>query len=117
MDAALPAAEWPLDALAAKMQQYCPMLTDLSADLLAAEARGDFEALRGYLRRRGAEAYQQKARTSAYCKGFSIQPAPHTCVRLIAGITGAALPVRVQEGRCNVEPADSALAHTATGPG
>ena len=65
MDAALPAAEWPLDALAAKMLQYCPMLTDLSSDVLAAEARGDFDALRTYLRRRGVGAYQQKARTCA----------------------------------------------------
>jgi len=73
VDAALPAAEWPLDALAAKMQQYCPMLTDLSADQLAAEGRGDFEALRTYLRRRGAEAYQQKVRISL-CWVCSIQP-------------------------------------------
>ena len=61
VDAALPAAEWPLGALAAKMQQYCPMLGDLSAEVLAAEAGGGFEALRAYLRRRGANAYHQKA--------------------------------------------------------
>ena len=56
MDAALPPEEWPLEALAKKMQQYCPMLSDLSAEGLAAESRGDYEALRAYLRRRGAEA-------------------------------------------------------------
>ncbi|KAK9821732.1 hypothetical protein WJX81_008527 [Elliptochloris bilobata] len=62
VDAATPPAEWPLDALAAKMAQYCPQLADLSADVLAAEARGDYEALRTYLRRRGSEAYRAKVR-------------------------------------------------------
>ncbi len=61
VDATLPAAEWPLGALAAKMQQYCPLLGDLSAEVLTAEAGGGFEALRAYLRRCGADAYHQKA--------------------------------------------------------
>ena len=60
MDASLPPKDWPLEALANKMQQYCPMLVDLSAETLAAESRGDYEALRAYLRRRGTEAYRDK---------------------------------------------------------
>lgn len=63
VDAALPPEEWPLEALAKKMQQYCPMLSDLSAEGLAAESRGGYEALRAYLRRRGADAYCEKVRS------------------------------------------------------
>lgn len=82
VDAALPFEEWPLDvrwwlldmpshttaapslcsqALAAKMQQYCYVLTDLTGELLRAESgEGDYEALRTYLRGRAREAYYQK---------------------------------------------------------
>ena len=63
VDAALPPEQWPLEALAKKMQQYCPMLSDLTAEGLAAESRGDYEALRVYLRRCGAEAYRDKVRS------------------------------------------------------
>ena len=42
------------------MKQYCYLLGDLDGALLESEARGDFEALRGYLRRRGVEAYDRK---------------------------------------------------------
>ena len=71
VDATLPAAEWPLGALAAKMQQYCPMLGDLSAEVLMAEAGGDCVARRASLRRRGANAYHQKASAVVY---FSLRP-------------------------------------------
>lgn len=43
------------------MQQYCYVLTDLTGELLRAQAGdGDYEALRGYLRGRAREAYYQK---------------------------------------------------------
>ena len=58
----LPEKEWPLEALAAKLKQYCNLMTDLTPELLRAEAGGDYEALRAYLRRRGVEAYWKKAR-------------------------------------------------------
>ena len=60
VDPATPSAEWPLEALAGKVKQYCSLLDDLTADSLAAEAGGDYEALRQYLRRRGIQAYYQK---------------------------------------------------------
>ena len=58
----LPAKEWPLEALAAKLKQYCGLMSDLTPELLQSEAGGDYEALRAYLRRRGVEAYWKKAR-------------------------------------------------------
>jgi hypothetical protein len=63
----LPVKEWPLDALAAKMAQYCVLMADLTPELLLAESGGDYEALRAYLRRRGVEAYWKKARTLHPC--------------------------------------------------
>ena len=60
----LPVKEWPLEALAAKLKQYCTLMTDLTPELLQSEAGGDYEALRAYLRRRGVEAYWKKARPS-----------------------------------------------------
>lgn len=57
---ATPPEEWPLDALAAKMRQYCYLLEDLTGEKLKAEAGGDYEALRAYLRQRGIEAYNVK---------------------------------------------------------
>jgi preprotein translocase subunit SecA len=56
----VPPEEWPLDALAAKMKQYCYLMEDLSAESLAEESNGDFETLRQYLRKRGVDAYHQK---------------------------------------------------------
>ncbi|CAK0755431.1 Protein translocase subunit SA1, chloroplastic [Coccomyxa viridis] len=56
----LPPKEWPLQQLADKMKQYCYLLSDLEPELLAQEAKGDYEALRDYLRERGVEAYWQK---------------------------------------------------------
>ena len=60
----LPPKEWPLQQLADKMQQYCYLLSDLEPELLAQEAKGDYEALRDYLRERGVEAYWQKVLTA-----------------------------------------------------
>jgi hypothetical protein len=57
----VPPKEWPLDALAAKMKQYCYLLDDLTLELLMQESNnGDYEALRDYLRQRGVDAYWQK---------------------------------------------------------
>lgn len=56
----LPVKEWPLEALANKMKQYCYILDDLTPELLAQEADGDYEQLRDYLRQRGVDAYWQK---------------------------------------------------------
>ena len=54
--------EWQLGQLAAKVAQYCGMMSDLNAEVLFEASRGgDFEALRAYLRKRGSEAYNQKA--------------------------------------------------------
>jgi preprotein translocase subunit SecA len=55
-----PPEEWPLEALAAKMRQYCFLMEDLTAESLAAAAGGDYEALRAFLRARGVEAYRLK---------------------------------------------------------
>ena len=63
----LPPKEWPLDALADKMKQYCYLLDDLTPELLQQQAKGDYEALRDYLRQRGIDAYWQKARSLAAC--------------------------------------------------
>lgn len=54
-----------MEALATKMQQYCGLLTDLTAELLEREAGGNYEQLRLYLRRRGVEAYWKKVRRIA----------------------------------------------------
>ena len=59
----LPPKEWPLQQLADKMKQYCYLLSDLEPELLAQEAKGDYEALRDHLRERGVEAYWQKVVT------------------------------------------------------
>lgn len=58
----LPPEEWPLDALAAKMKQYCYLLEDLTPELLREECGDDYEELRAYLRQRGTDAYWQKVR-------------------------------------------------------
>lgn len=56
----LPPKEWPLDALAAKMKQYCYLLEDITPELLLQESGGDYEELRAYLRQRGTQAYWAK---------------------------------------------------------
>ncbi|PSC72357.1 translocase subunit chloroplastic [Micractinium conductrix] len=55
-----PAEEWPLEPLVAKLRQYCYLLADLTPEGLAAEAAGDYDKMRSYLRRRGLEAYEKK---------------------------------------------------------
>lgn len=65
VDANAAPTEWNLEALATKMQQYCGLLTDLTAELLEREAGGNYEQLRLYLRRRGVEAYWKKVRRIA----------------------------------------------------
>ena len=60
MNPTLPPKEWPLDALAAKMKQYCYLLEDITPELLLKESGGDYEELRAYLRQRGTRAYTQK---------------------------------------------------------
>ena len=60
VDTSLLPEEWPLEALAAKMKQYCYLLGDLTGDVLKSEANGDYEALRSYLRKRSVDAYYQK---------------------------------------------------------
>ena len=41
-----PPEEWPLEALAAKMRQYCYLLSELDADTLKQAANGDYDQLR-----------------------------------------------------------------------
>ncbi len=45
-----PAEEWPLEPLVAKLRQYCYLLADLTPERLAAEAGGDYERMRDFLR-------------------------------------------------------------------
>ncbi|XP_039847422.1 protein translocase subunit SECA1, chloroplastic-like isoform X3 [Panicum virgatum] len=51
---------WDLSKLIAKLQQYCYLLDDLTPELLESKT-SSYEDLRGYLRKRGREAYFQKA--------------------------------------------------------
>jgi hypothetical protein len=51
-----PPEEWPLEALVAKLRQYCYLMEDLTPENMAAEAGGDYEKMRGYLRWGGWEA-------------------------------------------------------------
>eukprot|EP00884_Botryococcus_braunii_P014936 jgi/Botrbrau1/23443/Bobra.106_1s0004.1 len=74
VDAAVPSTEWNLEALAAKMQQYCSLLTDLTPELLQQESGGNYEQLRNYLRKRGVDAYYQKAKeVDAVEKGLMLE--------------------------------------------
>ncbi|KAH7444161.1 hypothetical protein KP509_02G067600 [Ceratopteris richardii] len=59
VDPAIPKEEWNYEGLVAKIQQYCYLLNDMTPAELT-EQSSDFEALRGYLRQRGREAYLQK---------------------------------------------------------
>uniref|UniRef100_A0A383WI89 chloroplast protein-transporting ATPase n=1 Tax=Tetradesmus obliquus TaxID=3088 RepID=A0A383WI89_TETOB len=54
-------AEWRLDALAAKVVQYCPLLQGLTGQELLQQSGGSFEGLRSYLRQLAVAAYEQKA--------------------------------------------------------
>jgi len=63
VDATLPAEEWKLEPLANKMMQYCCLLDDISAESLAEVAKGDYEELRAYLRKRCVDAYYDKAKS------------------------------------------------------
>lgn len=54
-----PRENWDLEKLAAKVQQYCYLLDDLTPDLLQTKC-STYEELRDYLRIRGREAYLQK---------------------------------------------------------
>lgn len=56
----IPPEEWPLEALASKMKQYCPMMDDLTAESLTQVSNGDYEKLREYLKKRSVDAYYQK---------------------------------------------------------
>jgi preprotein translocase subunit SecA len=53
--------EWRLDALSAKMVQYCPLLEGLTGAELADACKGNFEGLRAYLRQLAVAAYRSKA--------------------------------------------------------
>ncbi|CAI6001695.1 unnamed protein product [Closterium sp. NIES-64] len=59
IDATKPKEEWNLEALAAKVKQYCYLLADLSPESLAPHA-DSIDSLREYLRKRGREVYYQK---------------------------------------------------------
>ena len=63
--------EWPLDALANKMMQYCPQMSDLTAESLQQVAAGDYEKLREYLKKRSVDAYfEKKAQVDALEEGL-----------------------------------------------
>jgi len=68
VDSQLAPPEWPLEALATKMKQYCYLLEDLTAQVLQEQADGDYELLRDYLKRRAVDAFWQKV-----CSGCSLQ--------------------------------------------
>ncbi|RLM91694.1 protein translocase subunit SECA1, chloroplastic [Panicum miliaceum] len=55
-----PKENWDLSKLIAKLQQYCYLLDDLTPELLESKS-SRYEDLQEYLRKRGREAYFQKA--------------------------------------------------------
>eukprot|EP00270_Netrium_digitus_P000257 TRINITY_DN1023_c0_g1_i7.p1 TRINITY_DN1023_c0_g1~~TRINITY_DN1023_c0_g1_i7.p1 ORF type:complete len:715 (-),score=276.53 TRINITY_DN1023_c0_g1_i7:131-2125(-) len=59
VDATQPKETWNLEALAAKMKQYCYLLDDLTMELLE-ENVSSFESLREYLHQRAVAAYFTK---------------------------------------------------------
>lgn len=59
VDPALPREEWNLEALCAKVKQYCYLLEDLTPELLA-EKCPNYDSLGDFLRMRGREAYLEK---------------------------------------------------------
>ncbi|CAG9467841.1 unnamed protein product [Pedinophyceae sp. YPF-701] len=64
IDPEVPVAEWPLDDLAEKYKQYCPLLKDLTGDELRKRAGSGgpagVEGLRKYLRGEAVMAYETK---------------------------------------------------------
>jgi preprotein translocase subunit SecA len=50
-----------LDQLAAKLKQYCYLLTDVTGEVLLKESNGNYEGLRAYMRKRAVDAYNVKA--------------------------------------------------------
>uniref|UniRef100_A0A7I4C591 chloroplast protein-transporting ATPase n=1 Tax=Physcomitrium patens TaxID=3218 RepID=A0A7I4C591_PHYPA len=61
VDSSLPQEEWNLEALCAKVKQYCYLLEDLTPELLN-EKCPTYDSLGDYLRMRGREAYVEKKR-------------------------------------------------------
>ncbi|MCO5561757.1 hypothetical protein L7F22_015380 [Adiantum nelumboides] len=59
IDLSLPKEEWNFEGLVAKIQQYCYLLNDMTAEEVSGKS-SDFETLREHLRLRGREAYLQK---------------------------------------------------------
>eukprot|EP00747_Dinoflagellata_sp_TGD_P149583 gnl/TRDRNA2_/TRDRNA2_177029_c1_seq1.p2 gnl/TRDRNA2_/TRDRNA2_177029_c1~~gnl/TRDRNA2_/TRDRNA2_177029_c1_seq1.p2 ORF type:complete len:223 (+),score=7.78 gnl/TRDRNA2_/TRDRNA2_177029_c1_seq1:2151-2819(+) len=57
-----PISEWPLESLAEKIREYCPLMTDLTSSKLEEHCKGSspLESLRAYLHRRGLDAYYMK---------------------------------------------------------
>lgn len=71
-----PPEEWALEALAAKMKQYCPLMEDVTGEVLMKVSDGDYEKLREYLHQRGEEAYRAKvAESEAAEPGLSLKVA------------------------------------------
>lgn len=68
VDSQLPPQEWPLEALAVKLKQYCYLLDDLTAQVLEEQAGKDYELLRDYLRRRAVDAFWQKVQPPVFLK-------------------------------------------------
>ena len=58
VDPSKPVDEWPLQRLADKLSQYCP-LAEWSGEALRPHCR-DFDTLRQHLRQRGEDAYWQR---------------------------------------------------------
>lgn len=60
----LPPEEWSpyLTSLAGKLGQYCYLMGDLTGQILADAAQGDYEQLREYIRQRGVQAYYEKVK-------------------------------------------------------
>lgn len=65
VDPKTPFEEWELEKLAKKMQQYCPLLEDMSGASLQQACKtsqgGDYEKLRQHMREASVEAYHRKA--------------------------------------------------------
>ena len=62
VDPSKPVEEWPLEQLAGKLAQYCPLMQDIQGSTLQQQAKGGsgFENLRAFLRNRGEQAYFQR---------------------------------------------------------
>ncbi|KAF5842058.1 chloroplast-associated SecA protein [Dunaliella salina] len=53
-------SEWRLEALANKLVQYCVLLEGLTAEDLVKNSKGDFDALKEYVRKLSVDAYYRK---------------------------------------------------------